>query len=210
MANIISIVSGKGGSGKSSLAINVASYLHRTGVKVGLVDADIGQHSIWVWAGFRKKGSSIIDLPVFKMDKPHDLLKIQDEESDLDVLVVDTGGHGHSSNDAARAAILNSNYVLVPCQPSLFDLMASKETVEVAQGAGVPCAYVLTRCDLRSRLHVEVQDWLEEQKLPVLKAVVGESIDYKRLLPEGECVVSKSMYSVPSLQITAICKELFV
>lgn len=210
MTKIISVVSGKGGSGKSSLIINLASYLHcNTKLKIGLVDADAGQHSVWMWAGLRKEKSRIFDMPVFKIENPYEILEVKKEASDLDVLLVDTGGHGHATNDLARQSIIHSDGVLVPCQPSLFDLSASKESMDLAMKEGKPCTYILTRCDMRSNIHQEFQEWMKSENLPVLKQVMGESIEYKRLLPEGECVSSKHPWSVQGRHIAKICTEVF-
>jgi chromosome partitioning protein len=52
MATIISLVALKGGAGKSTLAVNIASYFSSV-CKVGLIDADLPQASSAVWASLR-------------------------------------------------------------------------------------------------------------------------------------------------------------
>jgi len=52
--NVVLVVSGKGGVGKSSVATNLAMSLSRTGWRVGLLDADIYGPSVPVMTGSRR------------------------------------------------------------------------------------------------------------------------------------------------------------
>ena len=58
--NLIAVISGKGGVGKSTIAVNLAAGLARSGAKVGLIDADIHGPSIPLMFGLQNDRPEII------------------------------------------------------------------------------------------------------------------------------------------------------
>ena len=83
---IIALLNEKGGSGKSTLSINLASALHRRGKKVVLVDAD-PQGTARDW---RESSPENADLPsVVALDRP-ELLLSSIKSLNADWLIIDT------------------------------------------------------------------------------------------------------------------------
>jgi ATP-binding protein involved in chromosome partitioning len=64
--HLLAVASGKGGVGKSTVAINLAIALHKLGLNVGLVDADVLGPTIPRLAGCNFSAASAPELPVEK------------------------------------------------------------------------------------------------------------------------------------------------
>lgn len=111
---IVSICNEKGGSGKSSIAINLAVYLSSIGEKVLLVDAD-PQQSVAVFNRLREEAGlepafdyAVSDLSPKKVD-------INELTEKYDCIIVDTGGR---DSREMRNAIVLSDLIIVPTSPT--------------------------------------------------------------------------------------------
>jgi chromosome partitioning protein len=123
------MASEKGGVGKTTLATNLACYAVQCGERVVIADLD-GQGSAPGWYSLRG-GDSPAVLPV----APENLQKVKESSIVLGVttLIVDTRGQ---LTAATLTAIRAASLVITPVRPSLFDLMALKDTVRLIEQAG--------------------------------------------------------------------------
>jgi chromosome partitioning protein len=123
------MVSEKGGVGKTTIATNLAAYAVQYGERVVIADLD-GQGSAPAWHAIRG-GDSPAVVPV-ALDS---LQKVKDGAEALAVtmLIVDTKGQ---LAGATLAAIRLASFVISPVRPSLFDLLALKDTIKLIGKAG--------------------------------------------------------------------------
>lgn len=165
----IGIVSQKGGAGKTTLAINLASEAARSRVTL-IVDTD-PQATASRWGEWR--GGS--DPDVIDCGAPSLLAGKLAKAAELgaELAVIDTPPHADAmSRQAARLADL----VLIPCRPRAFDLAAIEATAELVRSSRKPAFVVFNAGPPRAPLvYREATDLIEGQfGLPVAPVVLPE------------------------------------
>ena len=172
----------KGGSGKTTLATNLAGYLAGSGQRVALLDMD-RQQSASGWLGLREE-----DLPA--------ITRFSQEASPApDWLVIDSpaGLHGKMLERVLKLA----SRVVVPISPSLFDMAASQDFLDAlrheraVRKGKVFVGVVGMRIDPRTRMGLMLQEFLTQQQLPVL-AYLRYAQSYVNAAYEG-----KTLFDLP-------------
>lgn len=115
---VILFGSEKGGTGKSTLACNVATVLAQTGRSIVLVDAD-KQGSSRTWAQRRHVAGIQPDVPCLEVFGERVKTELRALEHRFETIVVDAGGR---DSVELRAALLVASLVFVPVQPAQLDL----------------------------------------------------------------------------------------
>ena len=115
---IISIVNEKGGSGKTTIAVNLAAMLSAHGDNVVLLDAD-PQQSTAVFSNARSlsdKEPLFVNVGKTGVALNNEIKNLKDK---FDSIVVDTGGR---DSIEMRKAMLVSNIIIIPTIPSQYDV----------------------------------------------------------------------------------------
>jgi chromosome partitioning protein len=142
--HIIALVTQKGGTGKSSLALSLAVAAAESGLKVALFDID-PQGTVEEW--FKRRS---VDTPeVYSLRWSYlssHLYRLSRQGYDL--IIVDTPG---ADSDAASEAMKEAHFCLLPVRPSVADIEASKRTVRYLNDLNKPFAFVLNQCPTGGR-----------------------------------------------------------
>ncbi|MDE2625520.1 MAG: ParA family protein [Burkholderiales bacterium] len=117
---VIVVANPKGGVGKTTLATNIAGYLASRGRAVMLGDLD-RQQSARTWLALRPQGLA----PISAWEVAHDEVVRPPKGTTHVVLDTPAGLHGRRLDEAMKLA----DQVLVPLQPSIFDIHATHEFV---------------------------------------------------------------------------------
>jgi chromosome partitioning protein len=160
---VIVVANPKGGVGKSTLSTNLAGYLARQGHAVMLGDTD-RQQSARAWLGLRPAGAPMIQT----WDIAHDHVVKPPKGVTHVVLDTPAGLHGKRLDEIMKLA----DKVLVPLQPSIFDIYATRDFVAALQQRKkhdrVPVAVVGNRVREHTIAADQLQTFLGELGVPVL------------------------------------------
>lgn len=178
----ILVANPKGGSGKTTLSINLAGWLAATGRRVAMLDLD-RQKSATQWLAVRDMALPDIEL-------------LQDgQKGEADWLVIDSPAGLHGKN--LERALKLATKVVVPIAPSLFDIRASQEFLAALQAEKAVrkghafVGVVGMRVDPRTRAGVTLEQFMARQDLPVL-AWLRNTQHYVNAAFEG-----KSLFDLP-------------
>jgi chromosome partitioning protein len=136
---VIGVLSRKGGSGKTTLAVHLAVLAQASGRRTLLIDLD-PQHSAADWWRAREAKT-----PQLVETTPGELRGVLDaaETDGVDLVVIDT--RPSAEMDAAHVAAL-SDLILIPTRPAILDLRAILGTIDVTKGAARRSLIVLNAC----------------------------------------------------------------
>lgn len=159
------IANPKGGSGKSTLATNLAAALACQGHQVMLGDID-RQQSAREWLKLRPPGLPLISSWEINPGAP----ARPPRETTHVVLDTPAGLHGKKLAQVLKLV----QRVIVPLQPSLFDILATKDFLDelleekAVRSHAAFIAVVAMRVDERTRAALQLERFLDTLGLPVL------------------------------------------
>uniref|UniRef100_UPI004049E4E6 AAA family ATPase n=1 Tax=Fulvivirga sp. TaxID=1931237 RepID=UPI004049E4E6 len=132
MTKIISFISRKGGTGKTTNAINLATMLHSLGHKVALIETDTNYtlntlRKLEVFKSEAKENSLFEILGSEDAKIADDLAELRTSKS-YDFIIVDSAGK--TTDEGIKKLCLQSDGVIVPTSLTQNDLLVTYQTIE--------------------------------------------------------------------------------
>jgi chromosome partitioning protein len=161
MMRTIAILSQKGGTGKTTLALHLAVAAEKNGDVVVVIDLD-PQASAAEWKDSRNAETpAVVAAPPTRLPQLLEAAK----QGGAQLVLIDTAPH---SGDASLAAAELADMILVPCRAGILDLRAIATTARIAKLAEKP-AFVVLNAVPPSATHV-LNDAAEAVKVHGLQA----------------------------------------
>lgn len=168
---VISLVTQKGGCGKTTLTTCLAVVAQQTGWRVVILDTDPqGTASQW-WESREDKTPALLEI--IGSEIPRAVTVAQ--EKGFDLVLIDTPARAEPVNAAAAQV---ADFCLIPCQPSLADMRAQAPSVQMVKRLEKRGAFVLTRCPPRGPRTKEAERGLLVFGLPVSPIAIGNRAAY--------------------------------
>jgi chromosome partitioning protein len=195
----IAVISQKGGTGKTTLAIHLAAAASAAGFVAVVVDTD-PQATACTWHTWRGDADpDVIDCAAHTL-LPKKLQQVADLGADL--AIIDTPPH---ADIMAREACKAADLLLIPCRPRAFDLDAVRTTAELAAASRKPAFLIFMAGPPRAPLVYQEAGQLVEQfglrVAPVMlpeRAAFHHSVGAGKTAPEIE-PQSKAAEDIASL-----------
>ncbi|MDW4498817.1 ParA family partition ATPase [Sulfitobacter sp. D35] len=202
--HIITVAQQKGGSGKTTVAANLATAFLQVGHSVAIVDTD-PQGSLGKWFMKRLDQLGEDDGLRFSTASAWGIsYELRSLTKTADIVIVDTPPKADSD---LRPALREADTILVPVSASHVDLWATQEVLDLAAREYKRAAIVMNRTRSGTRLNAEVADAAAQIDATQFATSLGNRVAYAEALGKGLGVIELRRGSPAANEVRALANE---
>ena len=175
----VSVISQKGGAGKTTIALHLAVASAAAGRNTAVIDLD-PQASAAKWADRRSAEVPVV-LSAHASRLPHEMNRVRASGGEL--VILDTAPH---SDSAALEAARMSELVIIPCRPAILDMEAITNTLQLVKTTGKPIFVVMNAVGAMGRDTQEAADAVADLDVAVCPVRLVNRIAFSRSLLAGQ------------------------
>jgi len=202
----------KGGTGKTTIATNLAAMRERSG-EILLLDTDL-QGSATYWRRSRNEGFPTSGMHCLQMFGEVDL-EVRRLADKFDDIIIDAGGR---DSDEIRSALLVADKAIIPVQPSQYDIWTIDSMAKIVRSAKVmnkslEAWVVISRASTNPSV-AEVEEAKEVmddfESLGLCESIIRERIAYRKAARYGMAVCEMDAKDQKAIsEIDGLYKEVF-
>lgn len=201
---IIAVINQKGGVGKTTCAVNLASHFALAGQRVLLVDADLQASATRV-----SKARDIPPLfPVINRAMASMHKELPALAKKYDVTIIDGSPR---VSDHAASVIMASDLVLMPVTPSALDIWATADTCELINKIrsnvkpSLQAAFVINQRKANTRVGRDIRDAVAQfEGVTLLKPMLHDRVIYAEAIGIGQGVMEVAPDGPAAKEVAAL------
>jgi chromosome partitioning protein len=203
---VISVCNQKGGSGKSTMAVNLAVCFAASGKRTLLIDADPQQTAL-AWKVDRPERLppvQVIGLPAPNLHKEIDAF-----QSAYEIIVIDGGGRITAT---ARAACVVADFIIIPTRPSKPDLLSIRDFLltiieEIRTLRPIAGGIVINQMQTGTTVGKAALEEIYRLGYPVFETIIHSRVAYQEAIAAGMSVIEYAGHSKAAQEMEAFFQE---
>jgi len=203
MAVVLAMASLKGGTGKTTLGLNLAVAAEEAGLRTAVVDVDPQQASA-KWGDLRAvtgRTPTVISAMAARLPQTIDSLTRLGAE----LVVIDTAAHAEG---ILVSSIDLADLVLIPCRPTIIDLQYLATTVQLTTLRRKTAAVVLNSVATRTIDRGQAEGAITDMGVNLIPVSVSNLVAYGRAITVGQGVTEFEPEGKAAAEMRALVDEL--